>query len=72
MPTKPATKPAPAKPSDIFRAARSVYTRRKSLLAKADQLLDYADPLVKAIVSSLEDHELNQPIDLVPSSPESE
>ncbi len=52
---------------DSFQLARSLYNRRKSLFAKAADLLEAADPKVRALVEAQEIAEADQPIALTPT-----
>ena len=46
--------------ADIFAAARTLYTKRKSLLEKADKLFEEADPKVRAICEAIEEEEASE------------
>lgn len=61
----------PERSPDEFQSARQIYNARRRLFEKADRLLEEADQRVAKLVSSLEEEDASQQIELVPSSPES-
>lgn len=66
--TEPEPKPAIKRTPDHFQIARRLYLARRRLFEKADALIESADPIVLALVNSIEQQEASQPIGLVPSS----
>ncbi len=67
-PSQPDPKPAIKRTPDHFQIARRLYLARRRLFEKADALIESADPIVLALVNSIEQQEASQPIGLVPSS----